>query len=116
MSNTFKLDTTGEVTRVYGLPFCGAKAADVMWSDLTPFAQGYIEAMARTFHDRALWGGMRFADLAPETLARIITDCETAQRLCPDERDAEHGQFFWRACAVAGTRARLGDDGKVRFA
>lgn len=90
----FELDTSGEVTRVYGMPFAGQKAADVQWRDLDPFAQGYIEALffteeeslaeqcgedggAAPYSQSAVKG---FSDLAPCALASIIADCEAFQR------------------------------------
>lgn len=91
------------------------------WSDLSPFTQGYIEELLRSI------GVDRFDALAPETLARIIRDCEQGVDLPfmlgrafnPNEAG---GRCFW-ADRQAGYYAsfqpltvQLGDDGKVRFA
>ncbi|MBP7704158.1 MAG: hypothetical protein KA105_02595 [Caulobacter sp.] len=74
---TFELDTSGSVSyRVHGL------MQTKIWSDLTPFAQGYVEAM---FADEATQdalmdenGRVRFGfrHLAGDTLKRIVEDCE----------------------------------------
>jgi len=109
-----------------------------MWSDLSPFTQGYIEALfASELPDGAQLRGnhipLGFSDLAPETLARIIADCEAqgAHYNQPNDakRHAHLGRDFW----LDGQRAalcfknhdgsprfppltvQLGDDGKVRF-
>ena len=115
----------------------GVNAAPVTWSDLDAFTQGYIEAAFFTETEpgttradrvttrgtvRKSWaegeregqhknipGDYGFADLAPETLARMIADCaafqgsetwtlrEAAESAgdgpCPD--DAQAGRDFW---------------------
>lgn len=77
-----------------------------MWSDLSPFVQGYVEAMLQEFN-RKCFGDFPitrkshlvvFSDLAPETLVRIIEDCATLARragylVAPD---AEQGAITWR--------------------
>lgn len=108
------------------------------WSDLSPFVQGYVEALFASEADaldamepdaglgrrEGLWLG--FSDLAPETLARIIADCEA---ITQDGREfsaacslSYEGATFW-ANRAAGEYAdlrpltvQLGDDGKVRLA
>lgn len=121
---TFKLDTSGLVQ----CPAPDQKPNETtgcwFWTDLSIFAQGYIEALfddlphgPRLIHP--LHGGgvfVRFSDLAPETLARIITDCavKTASLACP--LTAEDGRVFWRKFGAKSSTVQLGEDGKVRFA
>lgn len=79
---TFQLDTSGRVE----CPASFQPLGWAIWSDLTPFAQGYVEAMFDTPVGPAeLWVGKAFSDLAPATLARIVEDCE---------RVADHAEFF----------------------
>lgn len=119
---TFKLNTSG---RVRAAPNAPHAANWYCWSDLTPFAQGYVEAMFRTHvvgHSVNGFGPLGFSDLAPETLARIIADCEAvAIRSLPGEERARGGK--WWASRQAGDwpdfpplTLTLGEDGKVRFA
>lgn len=80
---TFQLDTTGHVVNV-GDGTNAARQPILFWTDLDAFTQGYVEALfARNAGGlfRPL-GFAKFSDLAPETLARIIADCE-AFRLTP---------------------------------
>lgn len=105
----FHLDTSGAVSvdsrvsqgRLPGTPYPFVITG---WHHLDPFTQGYIEALfftesspawdkAAIEADRAGWeeaeregqsdgalpGDSGFADLAPETLARIIADCAAFQ-------------------------------------
>lgn len=162
-----KFDTSGSVN-------------GTAWSDISPFAQGYVEAMFASLRPDFYrikagvkpYGGKRlkvayrmfdpdggplrevtgyvhvsaskiataqrlyraeelelpgFADLAPETLARIIADCEEWRSTDRDvySNDWESaGRGFWamRQSEVGEVPAfppltvQLGDDGKVRFA
>lgn len=118
-----KIDTSGAVD--------GRK-----WSDLTPFTQGYIEALFATFRSefQKEWGvsslQLRFSDLAPETLAQIISDCEKIRyRLrdrfadgLADPTEEGAGRAFWKLgqkslyADFPLLTAQLGDDGKVRLA
>ena len=96
--------------------------------DLSPFAQGYVEAMLQP--TEALYISLtdrfaNFSDLAPETLARVMADCELRQKYDAAgvgyQRD--DGAHFW-AERQADNLAKyfppltvaLCDDGKVRFA
>lgn len=159
---TFQLDTSGRVE-------CAASFQPIgwaIWSDLSPFTQGYTEALFAggmwglsckpcagngevvTDWDRYLGapepgdqggegttdcptcGGhgslsVGFSDLAPETLARIIADCERWQRLYPKGRSGhEGGAYCWELRQAQHVErpdfppltVQLGDDGKVRFA
>lgn len=137
---TGRFDTSGEVLRVYGLPYAGQKAADVMWRDLDPLTQGYIEALFADFnkgrpprrsvaHVANRLYPFGFFDLAGETLTRIIADCRRADSL-QAFRDGvaysgSHGGGAVFRDRQAGKLERhglrpliveIGEDGKVRFA
>lgn len=130
---TFQLDTNGFV----GLNLDGKVDPDWMnetawtFADLNAFTQGYIEAM---FAGAAQDGGSilmtlgafyGFSALAPETLSRIIADCEANTRnMVETFSDTAHrhaGGQFWtmrqedRAGRFPPLTIQLGDDGKVRF-
>lgn len=128
---TFQLDTSGQVA---ALSFRGSDLDPGcwMWSDLTPFAQGYIEAlpwgdMAQASKGHRKWANRTapgFSDLAPETLDRIIADCAIAEDRMG--KGAEWGRYFWAArqaglyggdpkAKAPPLTVELGDDGKVRF-
>ncbi len=101
---TFTLDTSGAVPDVRGKAEHGARLyGDWHWSDLSPFAQGYIEAMLREVHiprdgmGAPLDGGGEagFSDLAPETLAAIMRDCEHVQDVST-YGSSEDGDHFWK--------------------
>lgn len=128
----FTLDTSGRVPVAY--PYLGY---DWTWEALTPFTQGYVEALfasmdrrgppdwaicnngkTREGYKSALVG---FSDLAPETLARIIADCAARQASKADcvQPTKDGGRSFWTR-RQAGDRPAfppltpyLGDDGKV---
>lgn len=118
----FQLDTTGEVRT----PTTPAARPGLRWADLTPFTQGYIEALIKaanqtlSFNPKHPFRPNGFSDLAPETLARIIADCAAVQAVgLPDTLEA--GQTAWEARQQGMTHfppliIQLGDDGKVRFA
>ncbi|MFN4296745.1 MAG: hypothetical protein ACK4FB_07865 [Brevundimonas sp.] len=123
---TFQLDTSGVVyVQSAFITDRNSKVAK-RWSDLSPFTQGYIEALFAAFDPeptpgvRLAPGPFGFSDLAPETLARIIADCGLAQR----EGDGRmEGIDYWnrrQAGEYLTTRqpqtVQLGDDGKVRLA
>lgn len=130
-----KFDTSGAVLVPHRTPedAAGRWASDpVQWSDLSPFTQGYIEALFAenypALHEAA-WQRLilppahvrvAFSDLAPETLARIIADCGLA---CREGDGRMEGIDYWnrrQAGEYLTTRppltVQLGDDGKVRFA
>lgn len=145
MSN-FKLDKSGSVRgrndgslmRAAGKRF---EDSQVRWDDLSPFVQGYVEALFAHCYDRqsAQRGGyncvadeadygpgapLGFADLAPETLARIIEDCRIASELpCYRQTPSQTyaGRVFWleRQSGFPPNfppiTVYLGDDGKVWF-
>lgn len=148
----FKLDTSGTVDHVM-TEGCVETGLELEWDDLSPFAQGYVEELFASWqgvdaewsgtpcdcdpdnywtHDRtgqriaatADWTPLGFRDLAPETRARIIADCEAAC-IDPHPYDAGsrgEGGSFWSErqdgvwVAFPPLTVQLGDDGKVRFA
>lgn len=63
----FTLDTSGAVGPISGDRWTPAL---VYWTNLTPVAQGYVEALIHSV------GATRFSDLSPEALALILRDCE----------------------------------------
>lgn len=94
----FQLETSGDVRNLAILPF-----ARVIWGDLSPFAQGYVEALiqcadaerraARPFGQYLRLG---FSDLSPEALAMILRDCEAMAGRFPAMRfTANDGFAFW---------------------
>lgn len=119
----FTLDTSGAVMLAPGF----------IWSDLSPFEQGYVEAMFASWKAQCDLDGddfdVGFSDLAPETLAAIRKDC--AALVSPPyvfASDADAGRFCWEwrqrgwRNATGGPPLReafppltvsLGDDGKV---
>ena len=150
----FQLDTSGYVETP---PAHFIKTADAIWrwGDLTPFAQGYVEAMARTNYEAVALSpsdndgdgqckhcgrnnagaedgpcsdncprqDIHFSDLAPETLSRIIADCDAMERHLRRERMTTTGGRAWELRQSGfwpktwpPLTVQLGDDGKVRFA
>lgn len=125
---TTQIDTTGSVGPYLASSTIGHRWA--RWEHLDAFTQGYVEAVLRAAED-TLGGfticGVGFRDLAPETLARIIADCEArADSLGAPWKTRWLGQQFWemrqRNEFAGGSydwpplTVQLGDDGKVRFA
>lgn len=111
---------------------------NTLWSDLSPFAQGYVEAMlsgvvegAWRLAEMTLAPGdtarvgphwFRFSDLAPETLAAILKDCEAFPLGLPRVYlDGKHGSQMWVTRQKGEWTEEgfppltpyLGDDGKV---
>jgi len=132
----FRLDTSGHVAAQpafdgragYGTsPGRAARVSgSVSWANLDAFTQGYIEALFFTStgdDGEPLEQG--FSDLAPETLSRIISDCERQL----DKRRAintpENGAAYWtmrqnlrreHADLLPPLTVQLGDDGRVYLA
>ena len=107
--STFQFDTSGDVW----LPEASGPQWErgVTWKHLTPFAQGYVTAMAREAwegldqnqKDRLdHFGPIAFSDFAPETLARGMRDCEAWRAEFVGEtretsgQRADMGAEFWR--------------------
>jgi len=126
---TFQLDTNGAVLPVNQDDPILSVQQGYTWLDLDAFTQGYVAAMFQAhFITRPA-----FDMLAPETLARIIADCEvyqTAHRSAlngmdgprrPDATPHNDGRMFWHwrnkpgATSYSPLTVELGDDGKVRF-
>lgn len=96
----FQLDTSGEIIMARDPNHRGIHRPTKRWSDLSPFVQGYVGAALKGLttiacHDHHYEPGaykvcrrcgkdapraVRFSDLAHETLARIIEDCERFTR------------------------------------
>lgn len=131
---TFTLDTSGSVDHVVA-PGCTETGLALEWADLSPFVQGYVEALLADWraalergrrHPLPLGMVPRFADLAPEALALILRDCEawSHQYTHPafDPGPRVRGQHFWRDRNRAPffrdfppLTPYLGDDGRVRL-
>jgi len=129
----FQLDTSGYVEPPYSGPTC---APAIYWSDLTPFAQGYVEALFSSAEHPGYLdvepgscdaGHMQvgFRHLDPETLARVIADCEAATVNGGGSQNSSTigGALFWSRRQGGADRkdgfppltVQLGSDGKVRF-
>lgn len=97
--------------------------AYVTWPDLAPFVQGYIEAMLEGGALRMTVARYRsgdtfcgFSDLAPETLARIIGDCERVEAVFPGASlTAEDGRRIL-GHRMAGFPGPLATDDALRAA
>lgn len=97
-----------------------------LWSDLTPFQQGYVRAAFASFRmgDIGHWPDAEarkigFRHLHPSTLAAMLKDCEEWVARCGPEMGAGHGRDFWEDRNVARSirfppvTLYLGDDGRV---
>lgn len=112
-------DTSGEVGPMPAGPY---NERSFRWGDLSPFAQGYVEALLLEFgHTWSDDNGdlfVSFSDLSPEALAMILRDCEAWTKVYPK---AASGQSFWRCRqeqlvkrpAFPPLRVYLNDAGKV---
>jgi hypothetical protein len=125
-------DTSGDVYVEAG----PHKGQIFMWRNLSPFAQGYIEALFASI-DRDFMGEPRFevtakpegvgklflnvgfSDLSPETLAAILRDCEIAENEWSFLPGRDGGVELWKGrqqgayIAWSILTPYLGDDGKV---
>lgn len=128
----FVMDTSGRVGADPNWDRFGGEQG-LAWSDLSPFAQGYVEAMlaeaGEDLADERMAQNPRddarlsvgFSDLAPETLARIMEDCEAMKRAPGLAEEPRGGDFFWHwrqegKLTINGfppLTPHLGDDGKV---
>lgn len=131
---TFQFDTSGTVVDAIGA-HGHTKGHLLAWSDLSPFVQGYVEALISSIEidPRGKWPGVTpvsglealgFSYLAPETLARIMEDCRTYQHEHGTEfgNTVERGGWFWKERQRGGMpvsfpplTVALGDSGKVVF-
>jgi hypothetical protein len=99
---TFTFDTSGFVAmRTHSL---GIVTQSVRWTDLTPFQQGYVEALFASISElpsgtnppAGEWRPFAFSDLSPEALALILRDCERQATVYTDRKpDVLDGQIFW---------------------
>lgn len=132
----FTLDTAGEVCAPVAMKWPtdpqwwpGGRA--MRWPDLSPFEQGYVEALLRSFHEATGSTPITecsFSDLDPSALALILRDCtnygngySTNASWC--ERPNAGGDFWRqrqsgiygedRGNAFPPLTPYLGDDGKV---
>lgn len=106
--STFTLDTSGRVN-ITSDPAKGF----IRWDDLSPFAQGYVEAL---FASLRRWNGrpvlpvpgpegsssslieVAFCDLHPEALAMILRDCEALTQEFPTMALTHNDGFvFWHS-------------------
>jgi len=125
-----QLDTTGTVEGSPYVNLDGQKFLSVGWAALDAFTQGYIEAALDRPELRDSGCELGFSDLAPETLAQIIADCEAAVGLRVEPtghtftNTAQGGYLFWEArqtdnfmgaVGFPPLTVTLGEDGKVRF-
>lgn len=115
-------DTSGTVRRP-------GFARPLAWSDLSPFEQGYVEALLRSYSDTLTEGlgeplMVGFSDLDPEALAMSLRDCEAMEADWPlQAQPADLGATYWReqqrgALATKGfppLTVYLGDDGRVQI-
>lgn len=100
----FQLDTSGVVDAPAGQLFDGSRVGCI-WSDLTPFCQGYVEAMFADMdpdmrlsrEPQEFYWVLGFRDLAPATVERIIGDCERycAESAVPIEDSRKCGAIYW---------------------
>lgn len=122
---TFTLGTSGRVNLgKAAFPFHNEY---VEWSDLSPFAQGYVEALFAS-NDPMRWASTSspahtiapaFSRLDPSALALILRDCEAGARIYIKHR-RDDGAHFWRWRQAEGARHGfppltpfLSDEGKV---
>ncbi len=106
----FTLDTSGEIVLPY--PHLHPWPRGYRWEDLTPFTQGAVRAAIAGIPGPfvGIWTpdrGPGFSDLAPETLARIMEDCERAKATLdsyPGRPDLEErqGREFWASRQTEG--------------
>lgn len=130
----FTLDTSGAVE----IPDSGGQVRrGWLWSDLSPFAQGYIEAAlkelfvsqaaiaARKGHKTHNFSARRFDRLAPSTLAAMLRDCKhdvaMGERIGSgeDRTSRKAGRKFWierqtgRLFDCPPLTLSIGDDGLI---
>lgn len=126
----FTLDTSGEVELWPRAPD-GDRRHVRHWMDLSPFAQGYVEAI---FASLPKWRGrpsveapsppraakvVGFSHLSPEALALILRDCEATDFSWNGRRCTHAGKLFWKtrqdgkSAAFPPVTISLSDAGKV---
>jgi len=134
---TFTLDTSGFVDMRDYASHEKRVFPQMIWSDLDPFTQGYIEALfASVFtpfepqgenpfrlRDPKRWRFVGFSDLAPEALALILKDCAAilGSRGVTDGANIQTGRNtwnlrqrgYWASEGFPPLTPYLRDDGKV---
>ena len=120
---SFQLDTSGRVVTELSEAF----ETYYEWSDLRPEAQVYIEALFaecgedldKAAHARIGWhpdDHVGYSELAPETLTRIIADCERLASC--GWQDFNDAWDMIQKGVMPGMKpytVQLGEDGKIRF-
>lgn len=119
-----ELDTSGAVTlsaKCYGPDNTHSWISQQWyWSDLNAFRQGYVAAAFDTVLleiDAPIRNWRKFGDLAPETLAAMLKDCEAFT--ADPERANYSGRLFWERRQLGHLKAfpplalTLGADGKI---
>lgn len=128
----FTLDTSGHVNLgKAAFPFHNEY---VEWPDLSPFVQGYVEALFASlgpYDWKDEYGGAwpsKFSDLDPSALALILRDCEAAQEQIrtgdigvSGVGPREQGAALWNECQRGRWRDQhlrplqpyLSDEGRV---
>lgn len=101
MPTDFTLDTSGAIELFGWQPHWGRNQF-VAWRHLSPFEQGYVEAMFASdvagedgSPDIRLSVCRKFSALAPETLAAIRKDCTLARSVLGFEDTAGQGYKFY---------------------
>jgi hypothetical protein len=122
----FTHDTSGAVE----IPNSGGQVRrGWLWSDLSPFEQGYVEGMLGELdRSKVCWTdgighvSPQFSDLAPETLEAIRKDCAAYTRFDPFGLDyPKDGARFYHLRQTGHfpsyppLTVSLGGDGKVRL-
>lgn len=133
MGGILELDTSG---RVHGFAGSGRFPRDYReWEDLTPFQQGYVEALFAEVPPALVPNGdpetgeswdeedpRGFSDLSPEALAMILADCDRQALVYTDRTpDQTDGRIFWSGRQHNVLRSRgfppltpyLSDEGRV---
>lgn len=107
MAQGQQLDTSGAVQATDAVMVALRRKA-VRWQDLSPFAQGYVEALFASLNVGGSYIGYlqtsygelhrcTFRDLAPEALDMILRDCEVLARRVGymTAADADMGALVW---------------------
>lgn len=132
-------DTSGHFHIMPGHPLHRFMRANILtWDDLTPFQQGYVEALFESAwpdllsqfiakgmsepEDHADCVKPEFSDLSPDALAMILADCERFRGRTSSQSRAV-GALFWKNRAGGylsddgwmPLRVSLSDDGKIHL-
>jgi hypothetical protein len=109
MTNSVTFDTSGAVEMRPGEPPRMTSSA-IVWPDLSPFCQGFIEAAFASLREQLLReasfknpslnvdAACRFDRLHPSTLARFMEDCAEHDAIYappPFPSTASGGRAFW---------------------